>query len=182
MTTMILFHQLYTRYYDKAIQFTMLYVRDQLVAEDIVMDAFMKLWKQMQKETIDKPLSFLLVLLKNKSLDYLRAKKISDNAFDTMLDWQQKELNIRISTLESCYPDDIFSNEIHRILDETLASLSSHTRQAFMMSRFEHKSLKEIADILGISVKGVDYHISKALKALRISLKDYLPIFILFIH
>jgi RNA polymerase sigma-70 factor (ECF subfamily) len=29
---------------------------------------------------------------------------------------------------------------------------------------------------LGITVKGVEYHITKALKPLRISLKDYLPI------
>ena len=45
------------------------------------------------------------------------------------------------------------------------------------MSRYENKSIKEIADALNISVKGVDYHISKALKALRVSLKDYLYLF-----
>lgn len=32
--------------------------------------------------------------------------------------------------------------------------------------------------MLGISVKGVDYHMNKALKELRIALKDYLPILI----
>ena len=50
------------------------------------------------------------------------------------------------------------------------------TKRVFMMSRFEQKSGKEIAEALGITVKGVDYHIAKALKALRISLKDYLPL------
>jgi len=44
------------------------------------------------------------------------------------------------------------------------------------MSRYENKSVKEIADSLDITVKGVDYHISKALKALRVNLKDYLYI------
>lgn len=44
------------------------------------------------------------------------------------------------------------------------------------MSRFENKSGKEIAQTLGISVKGVDYHMNKALKELRAALKDYLPI------
>ena len=28
-----------------------------------------------------------------------------------------------------------------------------------------------------ISIKGVEYHISKALKVLRVTLKDYLPLF-----
>jgi RNA polymerase sigma-70 factor (ECF subfamily) len=43
------------------------------------------------------------------------------------------------------------------------------------MSRVEDKSNKEIAKKFGISVKGVDYHVAKALKVLRVTLKDYLP-------
>ena len=64
-------------------------------------------------------------------------------------------------------------------MDETLKKLPDQTRRVFIMSRFENKSGKEIADILGITVKGVDYHIAKALKALRMSLKDYLPLYFL---
>lgn len=48
------------------------------------------------------------------------------------------------------------------------------------MSRFENKMNKEIAENLGITVKGVEYHISRALKEFRISLKDYLPLFYFF--
>ena len=44
------------------------------------------------------------------------------------------------------------------------------------MSRFQDKSNKNIAEELNISVKGVEYHISKALRSLKISLKDYLPL------
>lgn len=43
-----------------------------------------------------------------------------------------------------------------------------------MMSRYENKSMKEIAESLNVTVKGVDYHIGKALQALRKNLKDYL--------
>ena len=50
------------------------------------------------------------------------------------------------------------------------------------MSRFENKMNKEIAENLGITVKGVEYHISKALKEFRISLKDYLPLFYFFFY
>ena len=94
-----------------------------------------------------------------------------------MAEWQQRELAIRISTLEGCNPEDIFSVEIQTILNRTLEELPEQTRNVFKMSRFEQKSGKEIAQSLGITVKGVDYHIAKALKALRVSLKDYLPLF-----
>ena len=43
-----------------------------------------------------------------------------------------------------------------------------------MMSQYENKSMKEIAESLNMTVKGVDYHIGKALQALRKNLKDYL--------
>jgi RNA polymerase sigma-70 factor (ECF subfamily) len=44
------------------------------------------------------------------------------------------------------------------------------------MSRFENKTRKEIADELNMTSKGVEYHISKALAALRVNLKDYYTI------
>ena len=48
------------------------------------------------------------------------------------------------------------------------------------MSRYQNKSVKEIAGLLNVTVKGADYHIWKALQALRKSLKDYLSSFLFF--
>ena len=45
----------------------------------------------------------------------------------------------------------------------------------------EEKMKYEIAEELGISVKGVEYHISKAVKLLRDNLKEYAPFLIFFI-
>ena len=42
--------------------------------------------------------------------------------------------------------------------------------------RFRDMSYKEIAEILGVSPKTVDYRIQQALKQLRVDLKDYLPL------
>ena len=47
-----------------------------------------------------------------------------------------------------------------------------------MMSRYQNKSVKEIAGLLDVTVKGADYHIGKALQALRKNLKDYLSTFL----
>lgn len=44
------------------------------------------------------------------------------------------------------------------------------------MSRFEEKSHREIAAEMNMSVKGVEYHISKATSVLKHALKDFLPI------
>lgn len=171
------FNTIYSTYYDKTFRFARMYVRNDQVAEDIATESLIKLWETMRKETVEKPLALLLTILKNKSLDHLRQQASMQEAFEGMAEWQQRELSIRISTLDACNPDDIFSEEIRSILAKTLNELPPQTKKVFMMSRLEQKSGKEIAEALGISVKGVDYHIAKALKALRISLKDYLPLF-----
>lgn len=99
-----------------------------------------------------------------------------------MTDWHHFELSTRISTLEACNPDEIFSEEVESIVRETLDLLPEQTRRIFLLSRFENKSNKEIAEEMKISIKGVEYHISKALKVLRVSLKDYLPLFYFYFY
>lgn len=176
------FNEIYTSYYKKSFFFAKSYVHDDLAAEDIASESLIKLWEKLKTEQIDYIEPLLLTILKNKALDYLKHEEVKRTAFESMADWHQQELSIRISTLESCDPNEIFSDEVENIIQETLKSLSDPTRQAFLLSRFENKSNKEIAELMGISVKGVEYHISKALKALRITLKDYLPLFYFFFY
>lgn len=174
------FNHIYTKYYEKAFRFAQIYVRNDLVAEDIVTESLIKLWETMKKEEVKKPSALLITIIKNKSLDHLRKRVREDEVFNNMKEWQQRELSIRISTLEASNPNQIFSDEIEAIVSRTLETMHPQTQKVFKLSRLEQKSGKEIAEELGISVKGVDYHIAKAIKALRISLKDYLlSIFIL---
>ncbi len=176
------FNEIYTSYYKKSFFFAKSYVHDDLAAEDIASESLIKLWEKLKTEKIDYIEPLLLTILKNKALDYLKHEEVKRTAFESMVDWHQQELSIRISTLESCDPNEIFSDEVESIIRETLKLLPEQTRQIFLLSRFENKSNKEIAEQMGISIKGVEYHISKALKALRITLKDYLPLFYFFFY
>ena len=176
------FNEIYTSYYKKSFFFAKSYVHDDLAAEDIASESLIKLWEKLKTEKIDYIEPLLLTILKNKALDYLKHEEVKRTAFESMADWQQQELSIRISTLESCDPNEIFSDEVESIIRETLKLLPEQTRRIFLLSRFENKSNKEIAEQMGISIKGVEYHISKALKALRITLKDYLPLFYFFFY
>lgn len=101
--------------------------------------------------------------------------------FKTLLDKGQRELEIRISTLEACDPKEILSEELRAKVHALLESMPEKTRIAFIHDRLDGKSHKEIAEELGISVKGVEYHISRAVKMLRDNLKDYAPFLFFFI-
>ena len=61
-------------------------------------------------------------------------------------------------------------------IQEAVETLPESYKEAFVMHRFKNMSYKEIAEILGVSPKTVDYRIQQALKQLRVDLKDYLPL------
>lgn len=171
------FNEVYTAFYRKSYLYVKSYIHDDMAAEDIVTDSLIKLWERMRKEPVDPVRPFLFTILKNRSLDYLKHQATKRDAFDAISKALNRELEIRTNTLEASDPNDIFSTEIQKIIEVTLRSLPERTREIFIMSRFENKSYKEIAEKFDISVKGVDYHIIHSVRHLRAALKDYLPLF-----
>ena len=169
------FNEIYTTYYRKSFLYVKSYIHDDMDAEDIVSEALIKLWEQMKKEEVDPVRPYLFAILKNKSLDYLKHQTIIRTVHDAVDLALKRELEIRSATLEASDPNDIFSDEVQKILETTLHSLPEKTREIFIMSRFGNKPHKEIAALYQISVKGVDYHILQSVKELRSALKDYLP-------
>jgi RNA polymerase sigma-70 factor (ECF subfamily) len=172
------FNAIYTAYYRKSFLFVKSYVHDELVAEDIVSESLIKLWERMKSQPVEHVSSYLFTILKNSALDHLKHEAIERKAFKSLNDHLTREHEIRISVLQASDPNEIFSAEIQQIIQSTLANLPDKSRKVFEMSRYQNKSNKEIAEVFNISVKGVDYHIALTIKALRISLKDYLPLII----
>lgn len=172
------FNSFFAENRQRFIQFAVTYIHDQTAAEDIFMESMMALWEKRHELTMDVNLhAYVLTAIKNKSLNYLRhAYTVKENSMslDDSLEW---ELSTQIATLEACDPQALFNREIQDIIDKVLADQSETTARIFMLSRYENKSYKEIAEMMGMTVKGVEFHISKVTKLLRIALKDYLVFF-----
>ncbi|MBC8603762.1 RNA polymerase sigma-70 factor [Parabacteroides acidifaciens] len=173
----ISFSEIYTNYYKRSFLFVKSYVRDDMVAEDIVSEALIRFWETTKKETVEHPMSLLLAILKNGALNYLKHQTVKDSATESISSKMIRDLNYRITTLQACDPEEIYSSEITGIVEKTLQSLPEQTRRIFEMSRYESIPVKEIAQELSLSTKSVEYHITKALKLLRVALKEYLPLF-----
>ena len=92
---------------------------------------------------------------------------------------EEWELQLKITSLEVCNPNMLMSHEIQALVQRALAALPVQTREVLLRSRYHSQSNKEIAAALGISVKAVEYHITKALRVLRVVLKDYFPFWLL---
>ncbi len=175
------FNKIFERNYRRSFLFAKSFVHDDMVAEDIVAESLFKFWQYIRKSEGEVSDVVLLTILKNAAIDYLRHEKSKQSALEDLTDTAMRNLEIQISSLEACDPDEIFSDEIQQIVENTLKTMSEQTRQIFIMSRYENKTVKEIAELQHITSKAVEYHITKSLKALRVALKDYFPLFLFLI-
>ncbi len=170
------FARIYEKYHRKCYFFAKSYVHDSDAAEDIASESLIKLWEMSKKQTLDNPQAALFVIVKNKALDYLKHLTVRQTAFADISAKGRRELELRINTLEASDPDKIFSSDIEEIIVRTVSSLPDRTREIFSMYRKNDLPKEEIAKIFGITVKGVDYHLSTAMNRLKEALRDYFPL------
>lgn len=171
------FNELFNQHYNPFLRFAVSYVRDKSIAEEITLEAFSIFWEKQNSisEVTNHP-AYILTIVKNLCLNHLKRTTLKINTESRMQEAMEWELTTRINNLEACDPEYLFSREVESILHETINKLPERTREVFLLSRFESKTHKEIAEALNITTKGVEYHISQAIKQLKLELKDYLPL------
>lgn len=174
MSDITFFNQLFTEYKDKFKYFAYTYLRDEAAAEDIAMESFIYYWENRESIPNHENIpAYLLKVVKNRCLNYLRAQSIREKAERIINEHDIRALQARIYTLEACEPENIFSKEAKLLVKKALESLKPQTREIFTRSRNMNQTYREIAEEMNISVKVVEFHISKALQILRLYLKDY---------
>lgn len=165
------FEELFNQYSKPLFYYAAKFVDDE-AARDIVQDVFVKLWSD-QTITIKHSLnSLLFTIVRNSCLQQLEKQKIRIKYLElTKLALQEEELRFFMDQRTS-----LLEQEMENKLKEVLNGMPERCRQVFLMSRFDNKKNKEIADELAISVKAVEKQITKALAIIRTEMKDYLPL------
>nr|WP_320057801.1 RNA polymerase sigma-70 factor [uncultured Bacteroides sp.] len=172
---LLLFNKFFADYQQRFIRFAFTYTRDEVIAEDIVSESMMYYWENKERLPQETNLpAYVLTTIKHKCLNYLRHIQLKEDVLKELASHSQWELSTRIATLEACEPNELFDNEVRSIVGKVLSRLPETTSRIFVMSRNENKSYKEIAAIMNMSTKGVEFHMAKVMRILRIALKDYL--------
>lgn len=169
------FNNLFNEYYQRFIRFAMSYVKERRIAEDFVSEAFTVFWENrgnLSQNT--NPPAYILTIIKNKCINHLQHIQVKQRIKKELSDHAEWRLNVNINSLQACDPDFLFSEEIQTIIDNTLKRLPPKTRRIFILSRHEGLSYNDIAEKMNLSSKTIEFHISKALKQLRLSLKDFI--------
>lgn len=167
---------IFTEKKEQYIRFAFSYVYDRDIAEDLVMDSFMYCWENKEKlPVIENYSTYLLTIVKHKCLNHLQKQRTWNEVSQNILSDTEWELKMRISSLQSCEPEQIYNQELQQLLNKTLMQIPEKSRRIFNMSRQENMTYPKIAEKMHLSQKSVEFHISKVLNTLRTALSDYFP-------
>jgi RNA polymerase sigma-70 factor (ECF subfamily) len=154
--------------------------KDEEVALDIVQDAMIKLVsKYSNKQSHEWPPLFYRIL-QSRINDWYRRQKVRNR----WRSWLGKEIanedESRDSPLENhsneneqLPDDDVHNHEFSESLEVAVSALPLRQKQAFMLRAWEEYSTLETSQIMKCSEGSVKTHYSRALVALRHSLKEY---------
>jgi RNA polymerase sigma-70 factor (ECF subfamily) len=166
------FELLFHFYYPGLVMYASQYTASTEDAEEIVQDFFVRFWeKHKQLTPCDSLKNYFFLSIKNGSLDFLKHQKIEKKYIDEMMALSKHHL---------AYDTDLFIiSDLQEKLKHGIDLLPDKCREVFMMSRIQGLKNEEIAAKLNISKRTVETQISKALKVLRVELKDYVGLLLL---
>lgn len=160
------FDLLFKRYYSALYRYALKNVKDTFVAEELVMDVMLGLWKKQGDISVETNLGpYLYRAVKNALYNHYRKKILATVQLD-----EQVETNM----LQSRPADDaLVYAQLEEIYREKLSQLSPARRKVFQMSREENKTYAEIASDMNLSVNTVENYMVAALSFFRQHIKEH---------
>lgn len=170
------FNDLFEQYYERLYHLSYQYLNNEDEAKDIVQDTFIKLWEVRADLNPDTNIrNFLFTITKNNCLNMLKRRQFLIKEHEK-IKWA--EMHYAYEALNRMGHEYMEFEELKEKIETAVERLPKYCQRVFLMSRFEDRKNKEIAEELNISIKTVEAHLTKALKLLRSDLKEYLPLIV----
>jgi RNA polymerase sigma-70 factor (ECF subfamily) len=155
------FNSLYKQYSGRLYRFAFLYLRNEDESEELVQEVFTIIWEKRSELKEDLSFrSYLFTIAFNLIKKHFRTRSCLVRYFE-----KHKGDNVDTATLNT-----ILHDSLYQYIAELVNKLPERRREVFVKSRFEGKTISQIADELGISHKTVENQITDALRFLRIHL------------
>lgn len=159
------FATIFRRHATPSIQYASRIVSSDVVAQDIVMDVFMRLWRGRLALPPDTNLgAYVRASVRNSCMNYLRHHRIeaSIEAMGAASGWAPA-----MSVAPLMPDEDLERIEAKEIVRHALTALSPRLRLVLEMRWLGEKSYKEIATELGMQVRSVETSVARAMRILR---------------
>jgi RNA polymerase sigma-70 factor (ECF subfamily) len=160
------FEEVFRGYYAALVGAAERLVRERAVAEEVVQDVMLELWRRHDSLAVQESLrAYLHRATRNRALNHLRHERVVA-AGATLLRGDGGGAPTG--------PQLLVAGEIDAALRAAVSRLPERCREVFELSRTGGLRYSEIAEVLGISVKTVEAQMGKALRILREGLAPWL--------
>ncbi len=145
-------------YFSRLISFAITLVKSEILAEEIVIDVFLKLWEQRKGlHAINNIETYLFIAVRNQSINTL--KKEQKFHFDMF-----EDSHIQLAGYKPSAESLLIENEMLEALNKAVAQLPAKCKIIFKLIREDGLNRNEVAQVLNISAKTVDHQVSIAVK------------------
>lgn len=159
------FEEIYNRYWLKLYVATFKRVKCQEEAEEIIQGLFTLLWTKRKSVRIHTSLAaYLYTSVRYLVFNHFQKERVRENYKGSFLATNTFYNN---STEET-----VLLNDLNRNIEKEVNHLPPKCRSVFELSRKENKTNREISEVLGISEKTVEGHLTRAIKQLKLGLTD----------
>jgi len=159
------FKRLYLFYYGKLFNLAKSLVKQDELAEEITNDVFMNLWaRRASLAEINNFTYYCYTSIKNKALTCLSKNQLKSVNID--------DVNVDVADSSATGEDKLVCEDLTKLINTTLSKLSDQCRLVFKLVKEDGLKYREVADLLDISIKTVEYHMGNALKTLAQGLRD----------
>jgi len=160
------FKLLFEHYYPRILRVACYHVKNDELAQEVVMDVFTKLWKYRKKlPEIGNFTNYIFTAVKNQSINYIKKNKV---LIESLEDHQPSCL------IEYVEPEKLFlGRELAKEIESAVSNLPPRCQLIYRMVREDGLKYKEVADALDISLKAVENQLLIAMKRIRKVVIDY---------
>jgi len=168
----IAFQEIFKKYWQQLYKTALLKVRSHEEAEEIVQGIFTSLWEKHDTLLITNLEFYLKTSVRNRVINAVRSKIIQEKYWSYYRNFAPHE--------NESVEDVLIYNELNDSIQVAVNKLPEKSKTVFKLSRFEGRSIPEIANMLKVSEKAIEYHLTKSIKTLRVHLKDMILLVLFF--
>lgn len=160
------YEEIFRRFWTRSYNIARSKVQSHAEAEEIVQAIFFALWEKRATLYVTNLWYYLQTSVRNRVIDHIRQQVTQRKYWDyykTFIPWQR-----------TVTEDTVEYDNLHEALEEAVSHLPEKSREVFRLNRLEGRSVAEIAGLLQLSEKAIEYHLTKSLKQLRYHLRDFI--------
>ena len=165
------FSEIYRRYWKKLFRQAFSKTGSDDAAKEIVQEIFLDLWQRRGGTHIQELERYLYKAVKFQVLDFYDKQIVGKRHREALWAKFGEEATDSVE-------DQLAFEELNGRILECINGFSEKTRQIFTLNRLEGRSVLEIARLLNLPERTVEYHITVGLRHLRGHLKEYIILFL----